>query len=202
MASFEIENNLLKQGFKNICGIDEVGRGAIFGPVVAGAVIMNPGELNQNINDSKKLSKKMRIRLSRYIYSKAIAYSTGWAWHDEIDSLGIVKATKIAVKMAVMNLQIKPGYVLIDAMESDFLSIAGESIIKGDEKSISIAAASIVAKVFRDNLIVNFSKYFPEYSLDKNKGYLTRDHYQAVRTYGRSVFHRESFRVEKWRTNA
>jgi len=200
-CNFDIERNLLKQKYKYICGIDEVGRGALFGPVVAGAVILNPEKLNDEINDSKKLTHKKRLELSGCIYENALAYSIGWCWNDEIDKSNILEATKESIKMAVKGLQISPDYVLLDGMKPDFITIDGEGIIKGDNKSFSIAAASIIAKVFRDQLLISFSRFFPGYRFHKNKGYPTQEHIHAVSLNGITEFHRKSFRKTRWQIN-
>lgn len=200
MPRFAIERDLLKKNFKYICGVDEVGRGAVFGPVVSGAVILDPDKLNFEIRDSKTLSEKKRRSLANYIYNESLSYSLGWSWVDEIDRINILNSTKSAMRMAVENLQIYPDYVLIDGMESDFLDIMGQGIIKGDKKSLSVAAASIIAKVFRDDLIRDLSAFFPDYGLERNKGYLTLEHFNAISWLGKSFFHRKSFKVKKWQT--
>jgi ribonuclease HII len=200
MPDYDIEIELLKNNFKYICGVDEVGRGSVFGPVVSGAVILNPERLNFGINDSKVLSDKRRRILAEFIYENSISYSIGWSWAEEIDSINILNATKSSMRMAVENLQIYPDYVLIDAMESDFLGIEGKGIIKGDKKSLSIAAASIIAKVFRDDLLTDFAHYFSDFGLDRNKGYLTLKHFKAISDLKKTIFHRKSFKVKKWRT--
>ena len=200
-CNFDIERNLLKRNYKCICGIDEVGRGALFGPVVAGAVILNPKKLNDEIKDSKKLTHKKRLELSGYIYENALAYSIGWCWNGEIDEFNILEATKKSIKMAVKRLQILPDYILLDGMKPDFISIEGEGIIRGDNESFSIAAASIIAKVFRDQLLISFSRFFPEYRFQKNKGYPTKDHIHAVSLNGATEFHRKSFKKSKWQIN-
>jgi ribonuclease HII len=195
MCNYDIEKNLLDRKYRYICGIDEVGRGAVFGPVVAGAVILNPGKLDNRINDSKKLSPKRRDELAGYIYMNAYAYSIGWCWNDEIDTSNILEATKKAMKMAVRGLKFSPDYVLMDGMKPDFIGIEGQGIIKGDTISMSIAAASIIAKVFRDELIVSFSRFFPHYKLENHKGYLTRTHLDAILSNGMTEFHRKSFEI-------
>ena len=200
-CTFDIERNLLNKKYRYICGIDEVGRGALFGPVVAGAVILNPEKLNGEIDDSKKLNHNKRLQLSGYIYENALAYSIGWCWNDEIDASNILEATKESIKMAVRGLQIFPDYVLLDGMNPDFIAIDGEGIIKGDNKSLSIAAASIIAKVFRDQLLISFSHFFPAYRFHKNKGYPTREHIYAVSLNGITAFHRKSFRKTQWQIN-
>jgi ribonuclease HII len=201
-CSYDIEKKLLKQSYKNICGIDEVGRGAIFGPVVAGAVILNPARLNRHINDSKQLTHKKRVELSGFIYENAAAYSIGWCWNDEIDESNILEATRKSIKMAFKGLQIPPDYVLLDGMKPDFLDINGEGIVKGDSKSMSIAAASIIAKVFRDQLLISFSRFFPQYRFQNNKGYPTKEHIRAVSVNGMTLFHRKTFGKDKWQINA
>ena len=198
MPDYEIERRLLDRNFRRICGIDEVGRGAIFGPVVSGAVILDPLRLNFEINDSKKLNHRKRYELAEFIYKNALAYSIGWCWNDEIENSNIIIATKKSMKMAMKCLQIKPDYVLIDGMEPDFLGVSGEGVINGDNRSFSIAAASIIAKVFRDQLLIAFSRFFPEYSFEKNKGYPTREHVNKVLLSGMTDFHRKSFRIKRW----
>jgi ribonuclease HII len=197
MCNDAIERDLLARCHKYICGIDEVGRGALFGPVVAGAVILNPGKPNttMGIKDSKKLGPRKRLELSEYIYTNALAYSIGWCWNDEIDEVNILEATKKAMKMAVRGLQIEPDYVLMDGLKPDFIDIAGTGIIKGDDKSVSIAAAAIIAKVFRDELITAFSRFFPGYRFQDNKGYPTQKHIEAITVNGITAFHRKSFRM-------
>lgn len=194
-CDFSREEQLLSKQYRYICGIDEVGRGAIFGPVVAGAVILNPDKLNFRIRDSKKLAPGIRRMLSADIYRNALAYSIGWCWNDEIDEINILQATRKSIKMAVRGLQISPDYVLLDGMKPDFLAVEGEGIVKGDDKSLSIAAASIIAKVFRDELMVSFSRCFPQYHIEKNKGYLTPDHIRALAVAGFTEFHRKSYKV-------
>ncbi len=196
MADFSIEADLLRKNFRHVCGLDEVGRGCLFGPVVAGAVILDPGCLNRDYDDSKKLSPRQRLRLARDIYEKARAYSIGWCWNDEIDRNGVLKATKRSMRQAVRRLQIKPDYALVDAISPDFLPITGRAVIKGDEKSLSIAAASIIAKVFRDHLLEKFSRFFPEYDLANNKGYPTQKHRNMISLDGETIFHRKSFKLK------
>jgi ribonuclease HII len=208
MCDYAFERDLANKNYKYICGVDEVGRGAIFGPVVAGAVILNPDEAAgyqaRGVKDSKKLSPPKRQRLAEYIYMTAAAFSLGWCWNDEIDQFNIVEATKKAMKMAVQGLQILPDYVLMDGMEPNFLNIDGRGIIKGDNKSLSIAAASIIAKVFRDELLISFSRYFPGYRFRDHKGYATPAHINALALDGPTQFHRRSFKIrgkETWQRN-
>jgi len=204
MCSYDRERELLNRNYKYICGIDEVGRGAIFGPVVAGAVILDPDHLNDSITDSKKLSPKKRLELAKYIYMNTRAFAIGWCWNDEIDRCNILEATKKAMKMAVKGLQFSPDYVSMDGMKPDFLDIDGEGIIKGDSLSLSIAAASIIAKVFRDDLITSFAHFLPGYSLEDHKGYPTRKHREAIARFGMTGFHRKSFKIglEQWQKSA
>ncbi|MGE5342831.1 MAG: ribonuclease HII [Candidatus Omnitrophota bacterium] len=197
MCNYDIEHELINRNYRYICGVDEVGRGAAFGPVAAGAVILNPERLNPELNDSKKLSPKKRLELAKFIYRNAVAYSIGWSWNDEIDEINILQATKKAMKMAVKGLQIIPDYVLMDGMKPDFIDIKGEGIIGGDSISFSIAAASIIAKVFRDELMTAFSPRFPQYFLENHKGYLTAQHLNAISTNGLTEFHRKSFEIGK-----
>lgn len=203
MCDYAVERGLLNQNYRYICGVDEVGRGAIFGPVVAGAVILDPGRVYdyaiKGINDSKKLTPKKRHELADYIYMTALAYSIGWCGNDEIDECNILEATKRAMKMAVKGLQISPDYVLMDGMEPNFLNTEGQGIVKGDNTSLSIAAASIIAKVFRDETITAFARFFPGYWFPQNKGYPTRDHINAVTIKGFTEFHRKSFKIKEKR---
>lgn len=197
MCGYEFERELLNKPYRYICGVDEVGRGALFGPVVAGAVILDPEKLNPGIRDSKKLSPGKRLALSHDIYEHALAFSIGWCWNEEIDEINILEATRQAMKMAVRGLQVAPDYVLMDGLKPDFLGIEGRGIIKGDEQCLSIAAASIIAKVFRDQLIVSFSRFFPQYRFENHKGYPTARHREALSKNGLTAFHRRSFRLSR-----
>lgn len=193
MCDYDIERHLLKRKYRYICGIDEVGRGALFGPVVSGAVILNPERLNPGIKDSKKLTHRKRLELADQIYESALAFSVGWCWNDEIDCLNILESTKKSMRRAVDKLQIDPDYVLIDGLVPDFLDIPGEGIPKGDDRCLSIAAASIIAKVFRDQLLIGFSRYYPGYDFEKNKGYPTQKHLNVLTLKGFTEFHRITF---------
>ncbi len=196
MCDYEIESLIIKEKQGTfVCGVDEVGRGALFGPVVAGAVILDPERLNYEIKDSKQLTHKKRIRLAEEIYKHARAFSIGWAWNDEIDRINILQATREAMKMAIRGLQIRPDYVLIDGMRADFIDISGKGVIGGDNISLSIAAASIIAKVFRDRLMESFHHLFPKYDFCSNKGYPTKKHKTMISLVGRTVYHRNSFKV-------
>jgi ribonuclease HII len=196
MADFALEAELLKANYSRICGVDEVGRGCLFGPVVAGAVILDPKRLNREYDDSKKLAPGRRLRLARDIYEKALACSIGWCWNDEIDRCNILEATRRSMRLAVRRLQVKPDYILVDAIPPDFLAVEGRAVIHGDEKSLSIAAASIIAKVFRDHLLEKMAVFFPEYGLAQNRGYPTQKHKNMLLLHGVTIFHRKSFKLK------
>ena len=180
----EYENNLYDKGIKYIAGVDEVGRGPLVGPVVTAAVILPKGYYNNRINDSKKISEKKRMELYEIIMKDAIAVSVGIMDNTVIDKVNIYEATKLAMYDAINKLQVKPEHILIDAMKLEKLEIPFDSIIKGDAKSISIAAASIVAKVTRDNMMLELDKLYPEYGFCKHKGYPTKAHLEAIKKYG------------------
>lgn len=188
----EYENELYDKGYKLICGIDEVGRGPLLGPVVTSAVILPVGYYNPEIKDSKKLSEKKREKLFDIITKDAVSIGIGIVDEKKIDEINIYEATKVAMKMAIDNLSIKPDYVLIDAMKLD-IDIPSNSIIKGDAKSESIAAASIIAKVTRDRMIDEIDKEYPMYDLKNNKGYGTKKHLEALKEYGPCKYHRYSY---------
>lgn len=187
------ETKLLKENYKFIAGIDEVGRGPLAGPVYAAAVILDPTIDIIDIKDSKKLSEKQRELLSIEIKDKALAYSIGIATEEEIDSLNILNATKLAMTRAIEGLNIRPDHLLIDAVNLKEISIAQTSIIKGDDLSISIGAASIIAKVERDNFMKDISQRHPNYYFDQNKGYGTKEHIEAIQKYGPCKVHRKTF---------
>lgn len=176
-----------------ICGIDEVGRGPLAGPVVAAAVILPKDCEILYINDSKKLSEKKREQLYGEIMDQAVAVEFGFASHERIDEINILQATYEAMRMAVSNLKVKPDILLNDAVTIPGIGIEQVPIIKGDAKSISIAAASIVAKVTRDRLMVEYDKMFPYYRFAKNKGYGTEEHRVALKKIGPCAIHRRSF---------
>ncbi|HDP95422.1 MAG TPA: ribonuclease HII [Candidatus Aminicenantes bacterium] len=198
MTDFSLEREQLDQGCRFICGVDEVGRGALFGPVVAGAVILDPLNLDFRIRDSKRLSARRRVELATVIYAIARAWSIGWCWNDAIDRINILQATRVAMARAVAGLQIPPDYVLIDGMKPDFLPVRGAGILHGDDCSLSVAAASIIAKVFRDDLMIRMAGWFPEYELSANKGYPSVRHILALKHHGTTPFHRRSFRKVLW----
>jgi ribonuclease HII len=189
----EIESEVFKKyKVKYIAGIDEVGRGPLAGPVVAAAVIFPKGYDNSEINDSKKLSAKKRKTLVEIIKKDALAWAISEVSHETIDKLNIYEATKKAMINAVLSLKIKPDFLLIDHMRLN-LNIYQYSIKKGDEKSVSIAAASILAKEYRDELMVEYSKIYPGYGFETNMGYGTKKHLEAIENKGICKIHRKTF---------
>lgn len=189
----EYEEELNSKGINLIAGIDEVGRGPLIGSVVAAAVILPSGFYMSEINDSKKLSEKKREELYPIIMEKAISVGIGVVDSETIDRVNILNATKMAMKMAINNLSVKPEHVLIDAVKLD-IDIPYTAIIKGDAKSESIAAASIVAKVYRDNMMKELDKEYPMYDFKSNKGYGTKKHIEAIKKYGVLKEHRKAFK--------
>jgi len=191
---YEFEKELLNKGHNYIAGCDEVGRGPLAGPVVAAAVILDPFNKIEGLNDSKKLSEKRRNVLSKEIKEKAIAYQITYIYPKEIDKINIYQASKKAMIMSILALNVKPSFVLSDAMPLKELGIPYLSIIKGDAKSATIAAASIIAKVERDNYMVELSKKYPEYGFEKHKGYPTKIHLEALKKYGVLDIHRKTYK--------
>ena len=197
MSNLEIETDLWSKNINNICGIDEVGRGCLAGPVYSAAVVLDQNtnfeskDFNQ-INDSKKLSEKKREKLFDYIIDIS-KFGIGICTVEEIDHLGIQQAVKVSMIRAVESLEIQPDHLLIDNMKLD-LDIPQTSIIKGDQISKSISSASIIAKVSRDKMMKNqISNNFPMYKFEKNKGYGTKEHMDAIKTFGITKQHRKSF---------
>ena len=188
----EYENNLYNEGVTLIAGVDEVGRGPLIGPVVACACILPVNFYHKDIKDSKKLSEKKREEMYKIIKENAISIGLGIVSEKVIDEVNIYEATKIAMKEAIKNINITPEHVLIDAMKLE-LNIPSTSIIKGDAKSESIAAASIIAKVTRDHMLDEMDKEYPMYDLKNNKGYGTKKHLEALQTYGPCKYHRVSY---------
>lgn len=188
----EFENELYECGIKYIAGIDEVGRGPLVGPVVTAAVILPRDFYDERINDSKKLTEKKRELLYDVIMENAVSVGIGISSEDVIDEINILEATKKAMIEAVNNLNVKPEHLLIDAVKLN-IDIPQTSIIKGDAKSESIAAASIVAKVTRDRMMIELDKIHPEYDFKHNKGYGTKKHIEAIEKYGIIKEHRKTF---------
>ena len=190
----QIEKELHQKGFKNICGIDEAGRGPLAGPVVVAGVIMPENSMIEGVNDSKKVSEKKREKLYEEITQSAIAWGVGIIDQNEIDDINILNATKKGLTTALMELKEKPDIILVDALTKiDTLGIQYESIIKGDAKSYSIAAASIIAKVTRDRIMRQWDEIYPQYGFEKHKGYGTKMHIEAIKEYGLCPLHRRSF---------
>ena len=176
-----------------ICGIDEAGRGPLAGPVVAGAVILPKDEKILYVNDSKKLSEKKREMLYDEIMDRALAVGVGIVGPERIDEINILQATYEAMRMAVAQLKVQPDILLNDAVTIPDLKVHQVPIVKGDAKSVSIAAASIIAKVTRDRLMREYGQVFPEYEFASNKGYGTKSHIEALQTYGPTPIHRRTF---------
>ena len=193
MPSFEYEQKHSDEGYSAICGCDEAGRGPLCGPVVAAAVILPLGLEIEGLNDSKKLSEKKREALFEVIKEKALAYAIAEASPEEIDEINILNASMLAMRRAVEALPIKADFALIDGNCSRGFEIPTETIVKGDSKSYSIAAASILAKVTRDRQCAELDAMYPEYGIAKHKGYPTKDHMEAVKKYGPSPIYRKSF---------
>jgi len=191
MKKFDLK--YLSKEITILAGVDEVGRGPLAGPVVAAAVIFDNETIIEGINDSKKLSEKERERLSKIIKEKCLAYSFGVIDQNEIDEINILQATLKAMKQAVESLSVTPQIILIDGNKSFVTNTAVETIVKGDSKSFSIAAASILAKVKRDSMMKKAALEYPEYFWEKNKGYGTKQHIEAIKKYGTTPLHRQTF---------
>ena len=193
MPTFEYEQKHYDEGYKAICGVDEAGRGPLCGPVVASAVILPLGLEIEGLNDSKKLSEKKREALFDVICEKAIAYAIAEASPAEIDEINILNASMLAMKRAIEALEIPADFALIDGNCSRGFNIPTETVVKGDAKSCSIAAASILAKVTRDRLLLEYAKEYPEYGFEKHKGYGTKVHIEALKEFGPCEIHRKTF---------
>ncbi len=191
----EIERNIYnKEDVNYICGIDEAGRGPLAGPVVVACAIMPKDSMIEGVNDSKKISEKKREKIYEQIINEAISYSVGIIDEAKIDEINILQATKLGLTTAVKELKIKPDIILVDALTKiDTDGIPYRSIIKGDALSYSISAASIIAKVTRDRIMLGYDKVYPEYGFAKHKGYGTAMHMEAIREYGLCPIHRRSF---------
>ena len=196
MANLEFESKYYGLGYEHIAGSDEAGRGPLAGPLVVAACILPKNYFNELINDSKKLTDKKRRQLYEIIKKDALAYHIEVIDIETIDKINIYQASKLGMKICLEKLSIKPEVALLDAMKLD-LDYPVESIIKGDEKSLSIAAASILAKVFRDDLMIELNKEYPGYEFDKNKGYGTKKHLEALDTIGITPIHRKTYEPVK-----
>ncbi|MGN0461067.1 MAG: ribonuclease HII [Ruminococcus sp.] len=193
MDWLKYENDALAKGYISICGVDEAGRGPLAGPVCAAAVILHKGEIIEGVNDSKKLTEKKREALYDVIKEKAVAYSIAFASVEEIEEMNILNATMLAMKRAVEGLEVPADYAMIDGNKIPDLNIPAECVVKGDANSMSIAAASILAKVTRDRLCAEYETEYPQYGFAKHKGYGTKQHREMILKYGPCKIHRMSF---------
>ena len=193
MTMWEIEHSCFEQGYQIVCGVDEAGRGPLAGPVCAAAVILPPDAEISGLNDSKKLSDKKRRELYPVIKETAMAYGIAFADHSEIDEINILQATYLAMERALAQLQIKPDIALIDGNRAKDFGIPVQTVVKGDSLSASIAAASVLAKVTRDDLMLEMAEEYPGYGFEIHKGYGTKAHYAALAEKGPSPIHRMTF---------
>lgn len=190
---WEIEDGCLLEGYQVICGVDEAGRGPLAGPVCAAAVIL-PRHIDiPGLNDSKKLSDKRRREIFPIIKEQALAYGIGFASHEEIDEINILQATYLAMERALAQLKLSPELALIDGNRAKDFGIPVRTVVKGDSLSANIAAASVLAKVTRDDWMLEQAKLYPEYGFEVHKGYGTKAHYEALSAYGPCPIHRRSF---------
>lgn len=197
MDKLAYERELHAQGKKYVCGVDEVGRGPLAGPVVCAAVIMSEDDFIEGVDDSKKLSAKKREKLSELIRQKAVAYAICRVEPQIIDEINILQATRLCMKNAVESLFVRPDFVLTDGNMTLDISVPQRSIVKGDAQCYCIGAASIIAKVERDALMEEYAKIYPQYGFEKNVGYGTAAHIQAIKEFGLTPVHRRSF-TKKW----
>ena len=193
MPDYSIENSLREQGYTYVCGVDEAGRGPLCGPVFAAACILPDGLVIEGLNDSKKLTEKKREALFDVIRENAVAYCIASASVDEINELNILEADLLAMRRAIDGLSVKADFALIDGNIARDFQVPARAIVKGDATSMSIAAASVLAKVARDRICADLDRDYPEYGIAKHKGYGTKDHMDALRKYGPSPIHRKKF---------
>lgn len=193
MVDYSIENEYREKGFDIICGVDEAGRGPLAGPVYAAAVILPSDCVIEGLNDSKKLTEKKREALFDEIKEKALAYGIASADEKEIDEINILNATFLAMKRAIASLSVKPDLALIDGNQKPHTDIEEVTVIKGDAKSMSIAAASVLAKVSRDRFMLEMAEKYPQYEFARHKGYGTKLHYEKIAQYGVCDIHRRTF---------
>lgn len=190
---WEIENNCFAEGYQIICGVDEAGRGPLAGPVCAAAVILPPNAEIPGLNDSKKLSDKKRRELMPVIKETALAYGIAFASEKEIDEVNILQATYLAMQRAIDQLNYKPDLALVDGNRAGDFGLPVKTVVKGDSLSASIAAASVLAKVTRDDLMLELAMQYPQYGFEIHKGYGTKAHYAALTEHGPSPIHRMTF---------
>ncbi len=203
MPNYEYEMMALGKGFKTVCGVDEAGRGPLAGPVCAAAVILPPGVQIEGLDDSKKISEKKREKLFGLITKAAAAYSVAFASVEEIEEYNILNATFLAMNRAIEGLNIKPDFAIIDGNKIPTgIKIPAEAVVKGDGKSMSVAAASILAKVSRDRLMYDYDEKYPEYGFAKHKGYGTKLHTEMILKYGPTECHRMSFLKKLYEKNS
>ena len=194
MPDYEFEKAAVNSGFSCICGVDEAGRGPLAGPVCAAAVILPEGVVIEGLDDSKKLTEKKREKLYDIIKETAVAYSVAYGTLEEIETVNILEATYLAMNRAIEGLTVKPDFALIDGNRVPRgIKIPCETVVKGDSRSMSIAAASVLAKVTRDRLMLEYDKKYPEYNFKKHKGYGTKEHTELIKQYGPCEIHRLSF---------
>ena len=194
MPDYEFEKAAALSGFSCICGVDEAGRGPLAGPVCAAAVILPEGAVIEGLDDSKKLTEKKRERLYDIIKETAVAYSVAYGTLEEIETVNILEATYLAMNRAIEGLNVKPDFALIDGNRVPRgIKIPCETVVKGDSRSMSVAAASVLAKVTRDRLMLEYDKKYPEYNFKKHKGYGTKEHTELIKQYGPCEIHRLSF---------
>lgn len=193
LTMWEIEDEFFSNGYKVICGVDEAGRGPLAGPVCAAAVILPMHAEIPGLNDSKKLSDKKRRELFPVICEKALAYAIAFSTEQEIDEINILQATFLAMQRALDQLSIRPDIALIDGNREKDFGLPVKTVIKGDSLSANIAAASVLAKVTRDDLMIRMAEQYPQYGFEIHKGYGTRAHYQALEEYGPAPIHRMTF---------
>lgn len=190
---WQIEEDCFAQGFAVVCGVDEAGAGPLAGRVYAGAVILPRGWDAPYLNDSKKVTEKRREVLYEKITQEAVAWSVAWADEKEIDEINILNARMLAMERAIQGLSVRPDLALIDGNRSTGITVPNQTVVKGDSKSASIAAASILAKVARDRYMLEMAERYPQYAFEKHKGYPTKLHYERLRQYGPCPIHRQSF---------
>jgi len=191
---YDYENDLLKKGYKCIVGVDEVGRGPLAAGVLAAAVVLNPDKIIPGLDDSKKLSDKKRKYLAEQIKKEALGFAYGYVNQTMIDEINIYQASKLAMIRALKSLKVKYDFILVDAMPLKEMEIPHLAIIKGDSLSASIAAASIIAKVKRDEIMEKFDRIYPVYSFSQNKGYPTKKHLDALKENGPCSLHRKTYK--------